>query len=227
MPSFLSSKAEMVIWGVLPIDQMRDHVAPVNQVAHLLPRRVLETTYSLKLPEPREGEEPDRPPTSEELLNTYGYMRSFMTARGMPDRPRSARIVLKDFVRGKLLYCVAPPSVEQGQFHTWPLEALRARPADQPPAQVDHTRLVKPALPSAATVESRFFHQIQSQSHSRDVHGVSRTEGIKEVKEVATPAGDDAASEVSSSSKPWRQKGNSKRPKKGKLRRMYRHLDDV
>lgn len=32
MPSFLASKAEMVVWGVLPIDQMRDHVGPINQV---------------------------------------------------------------------------------------------------------------------------------------------------------------------------------------------------
>ena len=32
MPSFVSTKDEMVIWGILPIDQMRDHVGPVNQV---------------------------------------------------------------------------------------------------------------------------------------------------------------------------------------------------
>ena len=72
MPSFLSTKAEMVVWGVLPIDQMRDHVPPVNLVAHLLPRPVLERTYGLTLPPPREGEQQDRPPTSEELLNAYG-----------------------------------------------------------------------------------------------------------------------------------------------------------
>ncbi|KAK8771257.1 hypothetical protein V5799_025499 [Amblyomma americanum] len=29
-PNFVSSKAEMVVHGILPIDQMTDHVAPVN-----------------------------------------------------------------------------------------------------------------------------------------------------------------------------------------------------
>ena len=45
----------------------------------------------------------------------------------------------------------------------------------------------------------------------------------------ACRSSDDLASEVSSTtstSKPWRVKGG-KRPKKGKLRRVYRHLDDV
>lgn len=44
-----------------------------------------------------------------------------MTQNGQPDNPRSARYVLKDFVNGKLLYCVAPPTVEQEYFHTFPL----------------------------------------------------------------------------------------------------------
>ena len=39
-----------------------------------------------------------------------------MTARGLPDNPRSARHILKDFVQGKLLYCVAPPSVDPELF---------------------------------------------------------------------------------------------------------------
>ncbi|XP_037089887.1 large subunit GTPase 1 homolog [Pollicipes pollicipes] len=219
MPSFLSTKAEMVVWGVLPIDQMRDHVPPVNLVAHLVPRAVLERTYGIMLPPPREGEPPDRPPTSEELLNAYGYMRGFMTARGMPDNPRSARVVLKDFVRGKLLYCRAPPGRDQQRFHSSPLEAPRERPAGQRPPQ---EKIVKPSQPTAAAVDSSFFSSVQSRSHSTDVKGVSRTDGLKE----AAPDGDDSVSEISVASKPWRVKGG-KRPKKGKLRRVYHHLDDV
>ena len=45
-------------------------------------------------------------------------MRGFMTQRGMPDNPRSARYILKDFVNGKLLYAHAPPSVPQAEYHT-------------------------------------------------------------------------------------------------------------
>lgn len=71
MPSFVFTKAEMVINGILPIDQMRDHVPPVNLVAHLVPRHVIEDKYGIMLPRPPEGEDPDRVPTSEELLNAY------------------------------------------------------------------------------------------------------------------------------------------------------------
>lgn len=42
-----------------------------------------------------------------------------MTANGEPDNSRAARLVLKDFVAGKLLYCYAPPSVKQEEFHVF------------------------------------------------------------------------------------------------------------
>lgn len=43
-----------------------------------------------------------------------------MTANGQPDNARAARYVLKDFMNGRLLYCHAPPNVEQDIYHTWP-----------------------------------------------------------------------------------------------------------
>lgn len=43
-----------------------------------------------------------------------------MTANGQPDQSRSSRYVLKDYVCGKLLYCHAPPTVVQEEFHTFP-----------------------------------------------------------------------------------------------------------
>lgn len=33
MPSFVSTKAEMVCCGILPVDQMRDHVPPVSLIS--------------------------------------------------------------------------------------------------------------------------------------------------------------------------------------------------
>nr|XP_005545401.2 large subunit GTPase 1 homolog isoform X2 [Macaca fascicularis] len=98
MPSFVSTKAEMTCSGILPIDQMRDHVPPVSLVCQNIPRHVLEATYGINIIKPREDEDPHRPPTSEELLTAYGYMRGFMTAHGQPDQPRSARYILKDYV---------------------------------------------------------------------------------------------------------------------------------
>ncbi len=72
MPSFLSTKAEMVVSGILPIDNLRDHVPPINLVASRVPRKVLETMYGVTLPKPEETEDQSRPPTSEELLNAIG-----------------------------------------------------------------------------------------------------------------------------------------------------------
>lgn len=83
MPSFVFTKAEMIVNGILPIDQMRDHVPPVNLVATLIPRHVIEDTYGIMLPPPMEGEDPERPPFAEEILNAYGckqfldYIASF------------------------------------------------------------------------------------------------------------------------------------------------------
>ena len=43
-----------------------------------------------------------------------------MTSNGQPDQSRSSRYVLKDYVNGKLLYCVAPPNVEQSVYQQFP-----------------------------------------------------------------------------------------------------------
>ena len=45
MPSLANSKAGMVLQGILPIDQLRDHVAPITH----LPGRVFEAKYEILL----------------------------------------------------------------------------------------------------------------------------------------------------------------------------------
>lgn len=71
-PTFLSSKAEMVCCGILPVDQLRDHTPPVSLVCQRVPRQVLERTYGIRIPPPGEGEDPTRPPYAHELLASYG-----------------------------------------------------------------------------------------------------------------------------------------------------------
>lgn len=41
-PSFANSKAEMMCCGVLPIDQMRDHISPVSLLLSRIPKEVIE-----------------------------------------------------------------------------------------------------------------------------------------------------------------------------------------
>lgn len=43
-----------------------------------------------------------------------------MTANGQPDGSRAARIILKHYVNGRILFCVAPPDVDQKKFHPYP-----------------------------------------------------------------------------------------------------------
>jgi len=74
MPSFVCTKAEMILNGILPIDQMRDHVPAITLLATLIPRYILEDLYGFMLPMPSEGEDSNRAPTAEELLNAYGCM---------------------------------------------------------------------------------------------------------------------------------------------------------
>lgn len=71
-PNFVSSKAEMICNGILPIDQMRDHVPPVSLVCQRIPRHLLEATYGIRLPQPGEGEDGRRVPYAHELLEAYG-----------------------------------------------------------------------------------------------------------------------------------------------------------
>lgn len=72
MPSFVLTKAEMILNGILPIDQMRDYVPAVNILCQQIPRHTLEDKYGVMIAKPQEGEDPNRPPYSEELLLAYG-----------------------------------------------------------------------------------------------------------------------------------------------------------
>lgn len=74
MPSFVCTKAEMIIHGILPIDQMKDHVPSITLLGTLIPRHIIEDLYGIMIPLPLEGEDSDRPPTAEEILNAYGCM---------------------------------------------------------------------------------------------------------------------------------------------------------
>lgn len=62
---------------------MRDEVPPINLVSSRIPRDVFEGTYGITLPQPMEGEDPNRPPTSEELLNAYGCKIAFFVSSGL------------------------------------------------------------------------------------------------------------------------------------------------
>nr|XP_053648547.1 large subunit GTPase 1 homolog [Cherax quadricarinatus] len=202
-PAFVATKQEMIVSGILPIDQMRDEVPPVNLVASQIPREVFENIYGIKLPPPMEGEDANRPPSSEELLNSYGLMRGFMTQRGLPDNPRSARYILKDYVNGKLLYAHAPPTVPQAEYHTYTLTKVRKTGEQKLTPQQLATR---PYQIRPETIDRAFFATETSHFHVKGINkgnivGKQRSLGIE-----GQP-----------------RKKNFK--KREKLRRRFAHLD--
>ncbi|KAF2012713.1 ribosome biogenesis GTPase-like protein Lsg1 [Aaosphaeria arxii CBS 175.79] len=110
-PNFATTKAELVCSGVLPIDQLREYTGPGGLVAQRIPKPFLEAIYGMKI-EMRPLEEGGTgTPTSDEVLRAYAIARGFSTqGLGQPDESRAARFILKDYVKGKLLFCHPPPS---------------------------------------------------------------------------------------------------------------------
>ncbi|XP_066296342.1 large subunit GTPase 1 homolog [Branchiostoma lanceolatum] len=212
MPTFVSTKAEMVVSGILPIDQMRDHLPPTSLVCRHIPRRVLERTYGVNLPAPAEGEDPDRLPTARELLNAYGAMRGFMTAHGQPDTPRSARYILKDYVNGKLLYCHPPTGVDPEEFQSWNDQptgpaSMAGHKHNTSKAQ-ERTKCHQPAPMSK--VDKEFFSK-------HNVRAI--TKGVQ-----VPQASNQSTNQQSLSGKPWKKHFNKN--KKEKARRVFKHLDE-
>ncbi|XP_035190728.1 large subunit GTPase 1 homolog [Oxyura jamaicensis] len=215
MPSFISTKAEMICSGILPIDQMRDHVPPISLVCQHIPRNILEATYGISIIRPREDEDPDRKPTAEELLTAYGHMRGFMTAHGQPDQPRSARYMLKDYVNGKLLYCHPPPGIDPNDFQ----HQHERRPDSR---TVQASRQVKPEKNTNVkqienVVDKTFFHQENVRALMK---GVRATMGYRPGSGLVSVPTANSGNVVG---KPWKKHGN--RNKKEKVRRITKHLE--
>ncbi|KAF6734318.1 Large subunit GTPase 1-like [Oryzias melastigma] len=213
MPSFVSTKAEMICSGILPIDQMRDHVPAISHVCQTIPRHVLEGTYGINIIRPREDEDPDRPPTSEELLTAYGYMRGFMTSHGQPDQPRSARYILKDYVNGKLLFCHPPPHIKAEDFQPQHSKFQR-RDADMSHFSTA-TNTQGKIKRIENVVDKNFFHQENVRALTKGV------QSIMGYKPGSGPVAQDSSKPQQG--KPWKMHGNKN--KKQKLRRSTKHLD--
>eukprot|EP00944_MAST-04C_sp_MAST-4C-sp1_P002634 g2634.t1 len=110
-PTFMSSKAEMVCNGILPIDQMRDYLSPCEIVVSRVYPEVFEETYGLSFPKSSiSGRR--LPLNAHSLLQAYSLKRGYMGENHSgPDEARGSRYILKDFVEGKILWCCPPPGM--------------------------------------------------------------------------------------------------------------------
>ena len=99
-PSFANSKAEMMTCGVLHIDTMRDYGGPTSLILQRVPKEVIENVYGIKLP-PRDSSQY----TTSIFLSCVASKHGWLTGTGCPHEAKSARLVLRDYTTGKLLYC--------------------------------------------------------------------------------------------------------------------------
>lgn len=117
-PNFATTKAELVCSGVLPIDQLREFTGPSALVAQRIPQPFLEAVYGMKMYLRPLEEGGTGLPTASEMLRGYAKARGYQTQGvGIPDEPRAARYILKDYVKGKLLYCHPPPNEDMDPHH--------------------------------------------------------------------------------------------------------------
>ncbi|RYP49200.1 hypothetical protein DL769_011113 [Monosporascus sp. CRB-8-3] len=109
-PNFATTKADLVCNGVLPIDQLREYTGPVGLITQRVPQPFLEAVYGIHIDTRPLEEGGTGIPTASEFLSAYAKARGFQTQGvGQPDESRAARIILKDYVNGKLLYVEPPP----------------------------------------------------------------------------------------------------------------------
>ena len=70
-PNFASTKADLVVNGILPIDQLREHTGPSALVAERIPKEYLESVYGITIVIKSQEEGGSGTPTAEELLVAY------------------------------------------------------------------------------------------------------------------------------------------------------------
>mmetsp|Transcript_2356 Transcript_2356/g.7519 ORF Transcript_2356/g.7519 Transcript_2356/m.7519 type:complete len:575 (+) Transcript_2356:257-1981(+) len=183
-PSLVSTKAHMVVNGLLPIDTLRDYRGPISLLCTRIPRWMWLDSYGLRLPMPPDHLPENEPPSVDELLQAYGMLRGFMNSHGTADAGRTARTLLKDYVDGiKLLYCAPPPPIVDE-------ESLALTPEQCAQRAKDYNLLGTRQEANASKVEKRsavqmqrtrkvaglddFLNQQNIRAHQTRLHGMTR-----------------------------------------------------
>ena len=79
-PSFMATVGDMLLSGVLPINNMRNYIEPAAALACRVPQHVLEAVYGLQVKRELDiFDAPDRPPNAFEMLGAYCAVRGYVT----------------------------------------------------------------------------------------------------------------------------------------------------
>jgi len=119
-PTFMNTKADLICNGVLPIDEIRgrDFYPAIQVIARCIDRETFERTYALKFPLADVVTHVPADMLIECFCEKRGY---FGSGHGRFNEAHGSRMLLKDFVAGKLCYSCPPPadgSAAQGNLLT-------------------------------------------------------------------------------------------------------------
>ncbi len=117
IPNLNMNKAAMVLGGILPIDNLTEYTTSMDLLLSKVPFAHLLKFYGIMKSCVLDAKKSERKMSESMLfLSAYGLMRGLVKGGGTPDQARAARVVLKDFVQGKLLFCLAPPGTDQLEY---------------------------------------------------------------------------------------------------------------
>jgi large subunit GTPase 1 len=105
-PSFTSSKADMLVNGISPIDTLREYHQAIAIIIKRIPRMVLSHYYKIDLPDIY---------SATQFLQVLALNRGYFSGRALPDEAKTAKLVLKEYVAGRLLYCVLRPDYDESK----------------------------------------------------------------------------------------------------------------
>ncbi len=188
-PQFATTAAELVVDGVLPIDQLREYSGPADLVAQRIPKDIIEATYGFQI-----ASEEHEKCTGLEMLTSYAVARGFARqGQGNPDESRAARYVLKDYVNARLLFAHPPEGVDANEFNAPQRDRLRAalikaHKMKQKQDPEDSAAAGPPATRSAREFDSAYFATTNSQPRVMGRKGVPGSSALQgRVKEDGTP----------------------------------------
>ena len=116
-PSFTHCRSDLLCNGILSIDNERDYMAPIRLIAARIPKRVFEKVYNIQIKDVDKFSVAQLPvgvnpaevyATAEQICDALALRHGYMQSYGGTDRARVARILLKDMLKGKLVWISLP-----------------------------------------------------------------------------------------------------------------------
>ncbi|VDN21288.1 unnamed protein product [Gongylonema pulchrum] len=151
MPSFVLSRSEMILNGILSVDHMHDYFSPVALLLTRIPRECFEKTYSLM------------------LTGIADSCDRYMSSSGVADCSRAARLILKDVVTGKLKWVAAPPDVDQKEFDKLTYGEITETTKTNTSSGLEKRHLLEDMKISDSSLDQQFFGGTSNQAHIRSI----------------------------------------------------------